>query len=92
MAEENVSLDFLGEQIKRLQSDVRDVKGRMLLFENDQGELRQDLLRLETKVDALVEVTDDRFDRVDERFVELFQMLNQQFAAVKQDIEVLKKG
>ena len=82
-----IDLQFLGEQIKRLQSDVRDVKARMLLFESDQGELRQDLVRLETKVDALVESADDRFDRLDERFVQLFQVLNQQFASVKQDIE-----
>ncbi|MFL5074822.1 MAG: hypothetical protein ACJ8D8_06000 [Microvirga sp.] len=87
-----IDLQFLGEQIKRLQSDVRDVKARMLLFESDQGELRQDLVRLETKVDALVESADDRFDRLDERFVQLFQVLNQQFASVKQDIEALRQG
>jgi hypothetical protein len=63
---EDVDLCLLGEQIKRLQSDVRDVKARVLLVESDQGELRQDFSRLESKVDALVERTYDRFDRVDQ--------------------------
>jgi predicted nuclease with TOPRIM domain len=89
---EDVDLCLLGEQIKRLQSDVRDVKARVLLVESDQGELRQDFSRLESKVDALVERTYDRFDRVDQQFVRLFQTLSEQFTAIKQDIEALRKS
>lgn len=91
MASEPVSLDFLGEQLKRVQADLRDLKGRVLLVESDQAEVRRDLARLETKVDVLVERTDDRFDQLDQRFVELFRTMAQHFAGVKQDIEDLKK-
>jgi predicted nuclease with TOPRIM domain len=76
---ENIDFQFLGEQIKRLQSDVRDVKARVLLLESDQGEMREDFRRLEgkvdrleTRIDVLVEHTDDRFDRIDHQFVQLF--------------------
>ena len=87
----DIDLQLLGEQIKRLQGDVRDVRARILLLENDQAELREDFRRLETKVDFLVERTDDRFDRIDQQFVRLFQTLSQQFAALKQDIEALRR-
>jgi chromosome segregation ATPase len=52
----------------------------------------QELTRLDRELDALIEVTDDRFDRIDQRFVELFRLLNEQFAAVKNDIEALRQG
>jgi hypothetical protein len=77
MADENIDLTFLGEQIKRLQTDVRDVKARMLLLESDQGELRQDFLRLERKFDVLVERYDNRFDHVDDRFNQVDARFNQ---------------
>ena len=97
MADENLDFNFLGEQIKRLQSDVRDVKARMLLLENDQGELRQDFLRLERKFDVLVErydnrfdQVDDRFNQVDDRFNRLVGFLEEQFRSVSDELRELR--
>ena len=95
MASEPVSLEFLGEQLKRVQADIRDLKSRVLLVENDQSEMRRDLerdfTRLEGKVDALAERTDDRFDRMDQVLQQLLRTLSGQFADLKQDIESLRK-
>ena len=85
MAGENVSLDLIGEQMKRLQADIRDVKGRVLLVESDQGELRRDLARVDTKIDVLAERTDDCFGQV-------VELLKVSFRTLKADIEELKQG
>ena len=90
MADENLDLNFLGEQIKRLQSDVRDVKARMLLLESDQGELRQDFLRLERKFDVLAERYDNRFDQIDDRFSRLYGFLEEQFRLVSDELRELR--
>jgi hypothetical protein len=90
MADENLDLNFLGEQIRRLQSDVRDVKARMLLLESDQGELRQDFLRLERKFDVLVERYDNRFDQIDDRFSRLYGFLEEQFRLVSDELRELR--
>jgi septal ring factor EnvC (AmiA/AmiB activator) len=84
MASEPVSLEFLGEQIKRVQADIRDLKGRVLLVESDQSEFRRDLARLEGKVDALAERSDDRFDQV-------VELINSTFRTLKADIDELKQ-
>ena len=90
MASDPVSLEFLGEQIKRVQADIRDLKGRILLVESDQGDLRRDMERrmaqLEARLEVLGERMDDRFDQVDQRFLELFKLL----AGLKHDIDGLK--
>ena len=84
MASEPVSLEFLGEQIKRVQADIRDLKGRVLLVESHQSELRRDLARLEGKVDALAERTDNRFDQV-------VELIKSTFRTLKADIDELKQ-
>ena len=91
MASDPGSLELIGEQLNRVQADIRDLKGRVLLVENDQADMRRDLARLDTRVEVLAERVEDRFDQVDQRFVELFRMLNQNFASVRQDIAALKQ-
>ncbi len=63
----------------------------MLLVETDQADMRRDLARVETKIDVLAERTDDRFDQLDQRFVELFRTMAEHFAGVKQEILELRK-
>ena len=87
MPEDAVSLEFLGEQLKRVQADIRDLKGRVLLVESDQGDLRRDVARVEVKIDVLLERVDDRFDQVDRRFSDLFRVIADQFAALRNDLE-----
>lgn len=95
---ENVELQFLGEQIARLQSDVRDVKARVLLVENDQSQLREEVGRLDRKLGALSERVENRFDQVEERFDRFgnrldlaFQALGQQLDGSRAEIRALKQ-
>ena len=83
MATDPVSLEFLGEQLKRVQADIRDLTSRVLLVETDQADMRRDLARLESKVDVLAERTDDRFDQV-------VELITASFRTLRADIEELK--
>jgi septal ring factor EnvC (AmiA/AmiB activator) len=69
MAEE-ADLRFLGEQIKRVQGDVRQMKSDMaqmradgVRVESDVASLKADLSRIENKLEAFRESVDDRFDQ-----------------------------
>ncbi len=72
MAEE-VDLRFLGEQIKRLQGDVRVLKSDMAQVradsarvESDVASVKADIARVDTKLEVFREFVDDRFDRMEE--------------------------
>ncbi len=72
MAEE-VDLRFLGEQIKRLQGDVRVLKSDMVQaradvarVESDLASMKADIARVDTKLEVFRESVDDRFDRSEE--------------------------
>jgi uncharacterized protein involved in exopolysaccharide biosynthesis len=70
---EEVDLRFLGEQIKRLQGDVRVLKSDMVQaradvakVESDLASMKADIARVDTKLEVLRESVDDRFDRLEE--------------------------
>ncbi len=61
---------FLGEQMKRLQSDLRQVKSDMaqmradnMKVDGDIAALNANTVRLEMKLEAFRESVDDRFDQ-----------------------------
>ena len=54
-------------------------------------ELRRDLARLEGKLDALAERNEDRFDQVERSLTELFGVLREEFAALRRDLEAVKR-
>jgi predicted nuclease with TOPRIM domain len=69
MAEE-ADLRFLGERIKRLQGDVRQVKSGMaqvradnVKVDSDVAALTADLARLENRLEGFRESVDDGFDQ-----------------------------
>ena len=66
MAEE-IDLRFLGEQIKRLQGDVRQVKFDMAQMRTDVGgdliALRGEISRVDGKLEAFRETVDDQFEQ-----------------------------
>ena len=61
MSDDKVSLDFLGEQMLRMQADLRGVRSEQMRLESEQTSTRADLHRLETKVDGV----DAKVDRLD---------------------------
>jgi septal ring factor EnvC (AmiA/AmiB activator) len=91
MAEE-VDLRFLGEQIKRLQGDVRQVKSDMaqiradnVKVESDVAALKADLTRIENKLEGFRESVDDRFDQN-------VELLKSSFRTLADEIRALKKS
>lgn len=66
MSDDQVSLDFLGEQMLRMQADLRGVRSEQVKLESEQTSMRADFRRLEGKVDGLdakVDGLDAKVDR-----------------------------
>jgi septal ring factor EnvC (AmiA/AmiB activator) len=89
MAEE-VDFRFLGEQIKRLQGDVRQVKSDMaqmradtVKLESDMAALKADLTRIENNIEAFRGSVDDRFDQNAELLKSSFRTLADEIRSLK---------
>jgi hypothetical protein len=92
MAEEP-HLRFLGEQIKRLQGDVRLLKSDMaqvradsVKVESDVAAVKADIARVETKLEVFREFADDRFDRTDRLIQSNFTTLSNRIDALSEQI------
>ncbi|MEA2821753.1 MAG: hypothetical protein QOJ86_3757 [Bradyrhizobium sp.] len=83
MAEE-IDLRFLGEQIKRLQGDVRQVKSDMAQMRTDFG---AELSRVDGKLEAFRESVDDRFDQQIELIKSNFRILSQENATLRESVD-----
>jgi septal ring factor EnvC (AmiA/AmiB activator) len=84
MADEPVDLRFLGEQIKRVQGDVRVLKtdgaqtrADLSRLEGEVAGIKADITRVEMRMDAFAERVDDRFDQVVELIKSSFRTLDQ---------------
>ncbi len=53
MSDDKVNLEFLGEQMLRMQADLRGVRSEQVKLESEQTSMRADFRRLEGKVDGL---------------------------------------
>jgi hypothetical protein len=91
MAEE-IDLRFLGEQIKRLQGDVRQVKSDMAQMRVDNVKVDSDVValgaalsRMEGKLEAFSESVDDRFDQQIELLKSSFRSLSLEIATLKKN-------
>ena len=89
---DDVDLRFLGEQIKRLQGDVRQVKTDMAQMRADYTKVDSDvvalsasLVRMAGQLDAFRELVDDRFDQQ-------VELLKASFRSLSEDIQSLKKN
>jgi chromosome segregation ATPase len=87
---EDIDLRFLGEQIKRLQGDVRQVKSDMaqmradnLKVEGDVAALNASLTKIEGKLEGFRESVDDRFDQQVEILKSSFRTLSQEIQSIK---------
>ena len=87
---EDVDWRFLGEQIKRLQGDVRQVKSDMaqmhadnVKVESDVAALKADTARIEGKIEGFRELVDDRFDQTVELLKSSFRTLSAEISSLK---------
>ena len=71
MMAEETDVRFLGEQIKRVQGDVRLLRSDMVWtlahkakVRSDIATVRADISRVDSKLDAFRELVDDRFDQI----------------------------
>jgi phage-related protein len=89
MAEE-IDLRFLGEQIKRLQGDVRQVKSDMAQMRTDVGgdlvALRTEISHVDGKLEAFRETVDDRFEQQIELIKSSFRSLSQEIATFRESV------
>ena len=65
-------LTFLGEQIKRMQSDLRHVRAEQLRLEAD---VMERLDTFERSVDARFDAVDARFNSIDARFEQVHRTM-----------------
>jgi chromosome segregation ATPase len=94
MADEPVDLRFLGERIKRLQDDVRVLKGDgaqtradLSRLEGEVAGVKADITRVEMRMDAFAERVDDRFDGTVELIKSNFRILHQKIDEVRRGFE-----
>ena len=87
---DEVDLRFLGEQIKRIQGDVRQLKSDMaqmradqVRVESDVAALKADIARMEGKLEGFRDSADDRFDQVIELLKDSFRTLHQEIESIK---------
>ena len=87
---EDVDLRFIGEQMKRLQGDVRQLKTDMaqmradnIKVESDIAAVKADLSRIESKLEAFRESVDDQFEQNIELLKRSFRSLSQEIADLK---------
>lgn len=92
MSDGSVSLEFLGEQMLRMQSDLRGVRSEQLQLESDQAGMRADLLRLEGKIENLAASLDVRFDQVNQTITTNLQVTLAAFSGLEKKIDTLKPG
>ncbi len=82
---ENINLRFLGEQIKHLQSDVRQIKADISEAWGDQS----DLAALEFRIYQVENSLEDLKDYVDDRVLDLLRI---SFEALKNEIKPLTRN
>jgi len=97
MAEE-IDLRFLGEQIKRLQGDIRvlktdgaQVRADLSRLEGDVAGIKADITRVEMRIDVFAERVDDRFDQTVELLKSSFRTLVQRIEKFDVKIDELSK-
>ncbi len=98
MADEPIDLRFLGEQIKRLQGDIRvlktdgaQVRADLSRLEGDVAGIKADITRVEMRIDVFAERVDDRFDQTVELLKSSFRTLVQRTEKIDVKIDELSK-
>jgi phage shock protein A len=91
MAEE-VDLRFLGEQIKRVQGDVRLLKTEMAQARADSAKVESDIAALKADTTAIKNDLEAFRESVDDRFDQTIELMKSSFRTLSQEIAELKKS
>lgn len=92
MSDKTVSLDFLGEQMLRMQADIRGVRSEQVRLDGDLRSLDGKVDRLDAKVDGIavkVNGVDAKVDRFAASVDARFDQVNQTMAL---NVEVVLKA
>jgi chromosome segregation ATPase len=97
----DVTLEFLGEQMKSMQADIRRIdrdvgmiKDKLVRVEAEQVELRQTLYNVTGEFNVRMINLERRFETLEQRFETLeqrFEMLEQRFEKLVGDVGELKQ-
>lgn len=89
---EEVDLRFLGEQIKRLQGDVRLLKSDMAQMRADSAKVESELIALDAKVTRIENNLDAFRETVSDRFDQQLEFMQTSFRTLMTEIQTLKKS
>lgn len=65
MADDNVDFRFLGQQVKNLQADVRDLRAGHLRLESDVVGMRADISRVDERIDRVEQSLEGLDQKID---------------------------
>ena len=85
MAEDNVDLRFLGQQVQVLQTDMRELRAGETAIKTELIQMRAENKARFERIDARFEQVDVRFEQVDARFDQVdarFASIDRRFASV----------
>jgi predicted RNase H-like nuclease (RuvC/YqgF family) len=82
MAADNIDLVFLGQQVQKLQVDMRDLRTDVRDLRSKQLRLEGDVASLRTSMELGLEVVSDRIERQTNRIDNLESETRKGFAAV----------
>lgn len=91
MADE-VDLRFLGEQIKRLQGDVRVLKSDMAQMRADNAKVESDIAALKADTTSIRNDLESFRETVDDRFDQQVELIKSSFRTLTTEIQTLKKS
>jgi archaellum component FlaC len=89
---DDVDLRFLGEQIKRLQGDVRQVKIDMAQMRADYTKVDSDVVAVGASLVSVAGQLDAFRESVDDRFDQQVELLKASFRSLSEEIQSLKKS
>jgi hypothetical protein len=87
MSDDKISLEFPGEQMFRMQADLRGVRAEQVKMEGEQASIRADVAGMRTDVrslDAKVGSLDAKIDRVDAKVDNLGRSMDAGFDQVNE--------
>jgi peptidoglycan hydrolase CwlO-like protein len=99
MSDDKVSLEFLGEQMQRMQTDLRGVRSEQTRQEGELQSLGSKVDALDSKVDVLdskIDYVDAKVDRVEKKLDNFAASVDARFDQVHQtmatNLEVMLKA
>jgi uncharacterized protein YlxW (UPF0749 family) len=87
MASENIDLQFLGEQMREMQSGLRQVRADQLRLESEQVQTQERLARVDAKLEGVDRKLEAFRESVSDRFDQLVELIKSNFRALIQTID-----